>query len=993
LATTIQLDLAAKLDPRTTRRATQDLQKEFQQAGQQAGQGFQREFESRTRSIDTGTAAKNAAQSFGASGARAGKDFAANAENAVKRADFSGAGREAARDFTRSFERAADPRVSVNARSASADAGNDAGDSFASGFAGAGGLARLAGKGGPIVTAIVSAGLLAGKVLGPEIQKAMELEADKSLTAARLGLDPGTMKTVADGAGQAFASNFGASIQDNLATATAAIQSGLLSPTASAGEIKQTIAQLTDVSKLLGEDIPAVARSASQAIRTGIATDATGAFDLLVTAQQRGLNTSQDLLDTVNEYSTQWRKLGLTGPEAMGLLTQAVKAGARDTDVAADALKEFSIRVVDGSKTTTDAFQALGLNADEMARKFAAGGRTSADAFDQVVDKIRAIQDPVEQSRVAVELFGTQAEDLGGALSKFDLSTAVQQFGDVQGASQRAADTMVKTSLNEWQQAGRNIEAMLQRVKDSMNLSQWFSDIPKAINQLFASTPTITPGAPGVPTLPAVTPGPALNPPVAPPVLQSPLDVFAPTGPHGGPSFERVDDRGVTDSPLRHRSAAPGPVDYGVNIQSYLRQMASQWGLQVTSGVRPGDPGQHGGGFAADISGDEPTMARFAQWWASDPARVAATRQMIFQGPGFDPSNLIYGGDKGPEHQGTYAGDLPDHRDHVHLALEGAPITSVNGTLPVTISGVASGAFPSDATSGSALSSGTSGGGGSLGVPIDQDFGLSNGLPGLADNLVRMAGNAAFAPVMGPLAQMSAAGGGGYGLLGMLGAQNIANGLSPLGLPPGALGGPPLGVPGGPVLGAGPDAQPFPGAAAAAIGGPGAPQVQGRAQGDGSNISGGGIGVGGGVIGAATSAAASGLNAIAPGAGQAAETAMQLIERTIGFAGQSAAIGLQGLFETFSLNGSAAGDLSQSWPGKILAAVAGSRPAFPNTAGKQENPMPTDSSKDGNGGTNNAANAITNNVTINGAKVDNPSDTSYAVRRGMQAYQSRLAGH
>ena len=59
--------------------------------------------------------------------------------------------------------------------------------------------------------------------------------------------------------------------------------------------------------------MPAVSPSAAQAIRTGIAEDAAGAFDLLVAGQQKGLNASGDLLETVNEYGTQFRKLGLRG--------------------------------------------------------------------------------------------------------------------------------------------------------------------------------------------------------------------------------------------------------------------------------------------------------------------------------------------------------------------------------------------------------------------------------------------------------------------------------------------------------------------------------------------------------------------------------------------------------------------------------------------------------------------------------------------------------
>jgi len=61
-----------------------------------------------------------------------------------------------------------------------------------------------------------------------------------------------------------------------------------------------------------------------------------------------------------------------------------------------------------------------------------------------------------------------------------------------------------------------------------------------------------------------------------------------------------------------------------------------------------------------------------------------------------------------------------------------------------------------------------------LGAGLDKDLGLSKGLAGLADNLVRFLGSLAAAPLMGQLNAISAAQGGasatGSGLIGMLGA-------------------------------------------------------------------------------------------------------------------------------------------------------------------------------------------------------------------------------
>lgn len=69
-----------------------------------------------------------------------------------------------------------------------------------------------------------------------------------------------------------------------------------------------------------------------------------------------------------------------------------------------------------------------------------------------------------------------------------------------------------------------------------------------------------------------------------------------------------------------------------------------------------------------------------------------------------------------------------------------------------------------------------------LGAALDPDFGLSKGLAGFVENLTKFVGNVALA---GPLAKMQATANaspiqGGYGLLGINGANNMAAGLSPL---------------------------------------------------------------------------------------------------------------------------------------------------------------------------------------------------------------------
>lgn len=71
-----------------------------------------------------------------------------------------------------------------------------------------------------------------------------------------------------------------------------------------------------------------------------------------------------------------------------------------------DSLKELSIRAIDGSNTTIEGFQLMGLNADEMANKFAQGGDTAKEALKQTIEALGNMQDPIQQDLAGVDLFG-----------------------------------------------------------------------------------------------------------------------------------------------------------------------------------------------------------------------------------------------------------------------------------------------------------------------------------------------------------------------------------------------------------------------------------------------------------------------------------------------------------------------------------------------------------------------------------------------------------
>ncbi|MFD7738419.1 phage tail tape measure protein [Streptomyces sp. MJM8645] len=303
-------------------------------------------------------------------------------------------------------------------------------------------------------------GVLIGGAIGAAVMagltEAVDQQKGTSLLSAQLGATPEQATQLGKAAGALYSGGY----TDSVETANEALrnlwQQGLVPADSTAEHLQQVGGRAQQVADILGEEVGPVSRSVGQMLKTGMAQSADEAFDVLVRGAQLGANKSEDLLDTFNEYPTQFRDLGIDGKQALGLIHQGLEAGARDADVVADAFKELNIRVKDG--TAADGLKSLGLNADKMATAFAKGGPQANSALDQLMDRLRQVKDPAERSRLSVALLGTQAEDLSKALFSLDPSAAVAGLGAVDGAAQKAGDTMRDNASTRWTQFTRGLQ-------------------------------------------------------------------------------------------------------------------------------------------------------------------------------------------------------------------------------------------------------------------------------------------------------------------------------------------------------------------------------------------------------------------------------------------------------------------------------------------------------------------------------------------------------
>lgn len=297
--------------------------------------------------------------------------------------------------------------------------------------------------------AVVGAGFAAG-----DIEKAN----DK--LAAQIGATPAMAEEFGGIAGELYANAYGESLTDVNDALRQVWQNGLVDEDAATADIQRVTATALDFVGAFDQDMDKTTKAVGQMIKTGMVKDATEGFDVLTRGFQQGLNSADDLLDTMNEYPIQFQKVGIDGKTAMGLISQGMKAGARDADIVADAVKEFSIRAVDGSTSAAASYKLLGLDAKKMIGEISKGGPAAKEAFAVVLDRLRAMPPGADKATAAFGLLGTQSEDLGKALNAMDPRKAADGLGTVEGAAAKMGQT-----LND--NAATNIESFKRKAEQA----------------------------------------------------------------------------------------------------------------------------------------------------------------------------------------------------------------------------------------------------------------------------------------------------------------------------------------------------------------------------------------------------------------------------------------------------------------------------------------------------------------------------------------------
>ena len=303
--------------------------------------------------------------------------------------------------------------------------------------------------------------------------KELATEGDSALAMleARTGATSSEMEGFEDVMYEVYNANYGESLGDVSEKLSTVIQMTDDLDNASLANVTKNAIALEDV---FGFDIMESMRGVNSLMdQFGITSDQ--AFNLIVQGAQKGLNQNDDLLDTINEYSVQFKNAGYSADDMFNMLANGVESGTWSVDKLGDAVKEFNIRMSDGS--AKDAVEALGFSWEKVSEDWSKGGDSAKEVFNMLVNELDGLETTTEGYNIGVGLLGTMYEDLGqeAVLALSNTEGAINSASDAMAQMDGAAYDTLESSLS---QLGRTVKAevvqpiaekLTPAIKDSVN--------------------------------------------------------------------------------------------------------------------------------------------------------------------------------------------------------------------------------------------------------------------------------------------------------------------------------------------------------------------------------------------------------------------------------------------------------------------------------------------------------------------------------------------
>lgn len=218
-------------------------------------------------------------------------------------------------------------------------------------------------------------------------------------------------------------------------------------------------------------------------------------LDMISKVYGRVGDQADDLLDTIWEYSPQFKEAGISAEKMMGMLAAGMDGGAFNFDKLGDAFKEsFGIRL--NKALDENALGSLeGIFGEEKLFKLIdqikAGGSEAEEAITTITAGIAALEDAGERDDALVNIFGTQYEDAGRKAIEAMMSAGPLE--DFEGKTQEVIDN----TTSEWLAMTNEMKSSFEPVGDvvldlALPIMSFLASMAQGIGNFAEQHPTLT---------------------------------------------------------------------------------------------------------------------------------------------------------------------------------------------------------------------------------------------------------------------------------------------------------------------------------------------------------------------------------------------------------------------------------------------------------------------------------------------------------------------
>lgn len=334
------------------------------------------------------------------------------------------------------------------------EAGLEAGAEDATG---SGGGFRAALTGG--ITAIVGGAIVAGFDAVTEV---FDREQSADLLGASLGLSDERAADLGRQAAEVYVGAWGESVGEVTAVFGEAIRQ--LPAPLSNWDVRTASEDALTIRDVWGKDVNETLKAVGQTLRNDIADTQEEAFDAIAFGMQTSVDRADDLLETLDEYSTDIGSIGFDLETTVAVFQRAMDRGAWNTDRLGDALRELSINAIDDTEEMRGAYENLGLDFDTMAGRIAEGGESAREASSEIIQALSEMEEGTAKNATGMAFFRTMWEELGpeiiAALDPAEAS--LEGFrGTMDSVTQQAYDNVNTRLTGAWRRFTSSIPSAL----------------------------------------------------------------------------------------------------------------------------------------------------------------------------------------------------------------------------------------------------------------------------------------------------------------------------------------------------------------------------------------------------------------------------------------------------------------------------------------------------------------------------------------------------